>query len=252
MLRFGFYLQAFLLGLQHSFEPDHMAAVSVLATEKRSMRSNLLPILWRSSQWALGHGLVLLLLSFIAMAFKSALPEALSSFVEVWIVGPLMIGLGILALYRAFTIYSHVHAHSPESHSHEGEDASAEQQHNQLEPSNDQLEHSHLHTHTPNTFTIFNRSFGVGMLHGAAGTGGALAVALGLAAENITMAMMILLVESIGVLVAMGVYSLLLVYTIRLFAERHTMVLRIVNIVVGLVSIAVGILWIYRGFFAEG
>lgn len=248
MLRLGFYLQAFLLGLQHSFEPDHMAAVSVLATEKHSMRSQFLPILWRSSQWALGHGLVLLLLSFIAMAFKSALPETISGFVEVWVVGPLMIGLGILALYRAFTLYSHVHTHSHDAPNTQD----ADHHHNHLEPDPSEQEHNHLHTHTPNTLTIFNRSFGVGMLHGAAGTGGALAVALGLAAENITMAMMILLVESIGVLVAMGVYSLLLVYTIRLFAERHTVVLRVVNIVVGLVSIAVGILWIYRGFFAEG
>lgn len=245
MLRFGFYLQAFLLGLQHSFEPDHMAAVSVLATEKRSMRSKLLPILWRSSQWALGHGLVLLVLSFIAMAFKSALPETISGFVEVWVIGPLMIALGILALYRAFTLYSHVHTHT-----HEQQENDDKHQHDHLEPIAANQEHSHVHTHTPNNITIFNRSFGVGMLHGAAGTGGALAVAIGLAAENVTMAMMILLVESIGVLVAMGVYSLLLVYAIRLFAERHTMVLRVVNIVVGIVSIAVGVLWIYRGFFA--
>lgn len=244
MLRFGFYLQAFLLGLQHSFEPDHMAAVSVLATEKRSMRSKLLPILWRSSQWALGHGLVLLVLSFIAMAFKSALPETISGFVEVWVIGPLMIALGILALYRAFTLYSHVHTHT-----HEQQENDDKHQHDHLEPIAANQEHSHVHTHTPNNITIFNRSFGVGMLHGAAGTGGALAVAIGLAAENVTMAMMILLVESIGVLVAMGVYSLLLVYAIRLFAERHTMVLRVVNIVVGIVSIAVGVLWIYRGFF---
>lgn len=244
MLRFGFYLQAFLLGLQHSFEPDHMAAVSVLATEKRSMRSKLLPILWRSSQWALGHGLVLLVLSFVAMAFKSALPETISGFVEVWVIGPLMIALGILALYRAFTLYSHVHTHT-----HEQQDDN-KHQHDHLEPIAANQEHSHVHTHTPNNITIFNRSFGVGMLHGAAGTGGALAVAIGLAAENVTMAMMILLVESVGVLVAMGVYSLLLVYAIRLFAERHTMVLRVVNIVVGIVSIAVGVLWIYRGFFA--
>lgn len=213
-----FFLQALLLGFQHTFEPDHLAAVSTLATSRRSMRESLVPVLWRSSHWALGHGLMLMLLSAAALLFKSSLPVQLSGWVEVWLIGPMMIGLGLLALWRGATLSAaSSHAHPPT-------------------PAKDER------------FTVVNRSFGVGMLHGAAGTGGALAVALGLAADSVGTAIGILLLESVGVLIAMSGYALLLVYAARTLAKRHTVLLRAVNVIVGVVSIAVGIVWLQRGF----
>ena len=233
-----FFFQALLLGFQHTFEPDHLAAVSVLATSRRSIRADFLRILWRSSQWALGHGLSLMLLSVAALVFKSSLPTALSGFVEVWVVGPVMIALGALALRRAFTLVTHVHA--PES------------AHGSAVPAVGAPEAGvpDLHTHplpSAGRGAGLGRSFGVGMLHGAAGTGGALAIALGLAADSPAMALGILALESLGVLLAMSAYALLLVYAARRLAERHTALLRGLNVVVGLVSIAVGVLWLQRG-----
>lgn len=244
-----FFLQAFLLGFQHTFEPDHLAAVSVLATSKSSMRNDFRRMLWRSSQWALGHGLTLMLLSVAALAFKSSLPEALSGIVEVWVIGPLMIGLGALALWRGFTAYSHDHPHA---HGNAAKQAS-EHVHGPIdlpgashEASTD--EHEHVHVHVPGErLRIFNRKLGVGMLHGAAGTGGALAVALGLAANSPMAALGILLLESVGVLVAMSAYALLLVYAAKRLAARHNVLMRGVNFVVGAISIVVGVVWLQRG-----
>jgi cytochrome c biogenesis protein CcdA len=231
-----FFFQALLLGFQHTFEPDHLAAVSVLATSRRSLRADFARILWRSSQWALGHGLSLMVLSVAALVFKSSLPTALSGIVEVWVVGPVMIVLGVLALRRAATIVTHVHAHDP-AHAPAvlavGADASV-------------ALHTHPHA-VPARGARVGRSFGVGMLHGAAGTGGALAIALGLAADSPAMALGILALESLGVLLAMSAYALLLVYAAKRLAERHTALLRGLNVVVGLVSIAVGVLWLQRG-----
>lgn len=237
-----FFFQALLLGFQHTFEPDHMAAVSVLATSRRSLRADFLPILWRSSQWALGHGLSLMFLSVAALAFKSSLPTALSGLVEVWVVGPVMIVLGVLAVRRAFTVVTHVHASGP---AHEpavlavgavaaGAAVGAP------------LLHTHPHPVAKRGARV-SRSFGVGMLHGAAGTGGALAIALGLAADSPAMALGILALESLGVLLAMSAYALLLVYAAKRLAQRHTALLRGLNLVVGFVSIAVGVLWLQRG-----
>ena len=252
-----FFMQALLLGFQHTFEPDHLAAVSVLATSRRSMRQDLLPILWRSSQWALGHGATLMLLSAAALLFKSSLPEQLSEIVELWVIGPVMIGLGLLAVWRGVTAYSHVHPHGHDGaghdlgdavgHAHEHDDEhAASTDVRDVDPAH---AHAHLHTHVPGErFTIFNRSFGVGMLHGAAGTGGALAVALGLAADSVGMAIGILLLESVGVLIAMSGYALLLVLAARQLAKRHTLLLRTVNLLIGAVSIGVGVLWLQRGF----
>ncbi len=215
-----------------------MAAVSVLATEKRSLRDTFLPIMWRSSQWALGHGFILMLLSLFALLFKTALPEKLSSLVEAWVIGPVMIGLGVLALYRAFTLYTHTHRHKHKKAEHK-------HPHVALEPKE---EHVHLHSHSKTKLTLFNRSFGIGMLHGAAGTGGALAIALGLAADNVQMALTILAVESVGVLIAMLIYSLLLTYALRSLASRHTLFLKGMNLLVGVISISVGVFWLYRSF----
>lgn len=250
-----FFLQALLLGFQHTFEPDHLAAVSVLATSRRSMREDLLPILWRSSQWALGHGLTLMLLSGLALLFKSSLPLHLSEWVELWVIGPMMIGLGLLALWRAATLYSHAHphdhdepvAHDPHDHGDHG--AHDHGPHGPAHVGSERAGHDHLHAHVAGErITIFNRSFGIGMLHGAAGTGGALAVALGLAADSVATAIGILILESVGVLIAMSGYALLLVFMAKRMARSHTWMLRGVNLVVGLLSIGVGVVWLQRGF----
>lgn len=49
-------IQSFVLGMQHSFEPDHVAAVSVLTSEKKN-KTKLHNVIWKSSQWALGHSI---------------------------------------------------------------------------------------------------------------------------------------------------------------------------------------------------
>jgi cytochrome c biogenesis protein CcdA len=233
-----FFFQALLLGFQHTFEPDHLAAVSVLATSRRSLRADFWRILWRSSQWALGHGLSLMVLSVAALVFKSSLPTALSGLVEVWVVGPVMIVLGVLALRRAFTLVTHVHAPEP-AHAPAVPAIGAA-------AAGVPALHTHPHP-APARGARVGRSFGVGMLHGAAGTGGALAIALGLAADSPAMALGILALESLGVLLAMSAYALLLVYAAKRLAARHTALLRGLNVVVGLVSIAVGVLWLQRG-----
>jgi high-affinity nickel permease len=54
-------IDSLLLGVQHSFEPDHMAAVSVLASEQNKSTLQRWKLIWRSSHWALGHSLSLIL-----------------------------------------------------------------------------------------------------------------------------------------------------------------------------------------------
>lgn len=52
------------------------------------MREDVLPIVWRCSPWALAHGVTLMLLSGLALAFTSSLPLHLSERVELWVIGP--------------------------------------------------------------------------------------------------------------------------------------------------------------------
>jgi len=95
------FLDSLLLGVQHSFEPDHMAAVSVLASEKKGRRQHWWWVIWRSSHWALGHSCTLILFACLILLLKSSLSLNLAEEVEK-VVGPLMIWLGIVAIRRNF------------------------------------------------------------------------------------------------------------------------------------------------------
>lgn len=94
-------IDSLLLGVQHSFEPDHMAAVSVLATDENKSTLQRWKLIWRSSHWALGHSLTLILFAVLVLLLKSTMSLHIADRVEL-LVGPLMIWLGILAIRRNF------------------------------------------------------------------------------------------------------------------------------------------------------
>ncbi|UHG94297.1 cytochrome c biogenesis protein CcdA [Spirosoma oryzicola] len=200
-------LDSLLLGVQHSFEPDHMAAVSVLASEKnKQAKYHIWRVIWRSSHWALGHSFTLILFSCLILLFKSALSLNIAEQVEL-AVGPLMIWLGIVAIRR-----------------------------------NHQQAHEHVQA-SPNT--SFSRSFWVGMVHGLAGTGGACTVALTLAARDASTAVWIIVLQSAGIIVAMTIYGYLLAFSLTRVVDTWRQTLRLVNYAVGIFSIAIGLftLW---------
>jgi nickel/cobalt exporter len=225
------FADSILLGVQHSFEPDHMAAVSVLASEKVNNRIKTSKLIWRSSQWALGHSVSLILFSILALLLKSALPLNISAYAEM-AVGPVMIWLGISAIRRNHKLKKMMAVHKVIA------------------------EHTHvtnaLHIHGKQGQEIamnpLSRSFWVGMLHGLAGTGGACAIALVLASENTGTAIGIIVLQSVGIVVAMTTYSLVLAFSVSRFIERNQVAFKSMNAIVGVFSIAVGCLWIYNIF----
>ena len=223
------FADSFLLGVQHSFEPDHMAAVSVLASDKATNKIKLPALIWRSSQWALGHSVSLILFSCFALLLKSALPLTISAYAEM-IVGPVMIWLGISAIRRNHKLKKMMQAHKViEAHEH----------------LNNKL---HLHGKLGEEIAMnpLTRSFWIGMLHGLAGTGGACAVALILASENTTTAIGIILTECIGITLAMTTYSCVLAFSVSRFIERNQLVFKSVNALVGIFSIYIGLWWMYK------
>lgn len=197
-------LDSLLLGVQHSFEPDHMAAVSVLASEKdKSNRaSHIARVIWRSSHWALGHSFTLVLFACLILLLKSSLSLNIAAQVEL-AVGPLMIWLGVIAIRRNFKL-AKLHSHAIQS-------------------------------------TTLSRSFWVGMVHGLAGTGGACTIALTLAARDASTAVWIIVLQSLGIIVAMTIYGCLLAFSLNKVVVKWQSALRAINYVVGAFSMAIGI-----------
>ncbi len=225
-------------GVLHSFEADHMSAVSVLAAENaiENKKVNFLTV-FKASQWALGHSVTLLLFGGIALLFKTAL-SAFVNDISFWAemsVGPIMIWLGIVAIKRNHKINEMMADHKKiEEHEH---------------AANNPI---HLHGKMGEEIAMnpINKSFWVGMLHGLAGTGGALTSALIISAATMSEAILILVVESVGIILSMAVYSYVLIYTMSRFIERNMVVFKWMNGVVGLISIVVGIYMIYKTAFA--
>ncbi|RBL91320.1 hypothetical protein [Chitinophaga flava] len=222
-------LDSLLLGVQHSFEPDHMAAVSVLASEKNRRGSGIGRLVWRSSQWALGHSATLVLFSAFALLLKSAIPFNLSAWAEI-AVGPIMIWLGWSAIRR----------------NHQLREMMAE--HKKFEEHEHLTNALHIHGRQGEEIAMnpLSRSFWVGMLHGLAGTGGACAVALTLAATDTRTAVWIIVLQSVGIIIAMTTYSCVLAFSMSRFIERNQIAFKVINAVVGVFSIMIGLLWIYN------
>ncbi|AZQ65470.1 hypothetical protein EI427_24985 [Flammeovirga pectinis] len=227
-------IRPLMAGILHSFEPDHVTAVSVLATEnaiknEKTSAKNV----FKASQWALGHSVTLLLLGGIALIFKSTVEifvKDISYYAELS-VGPIMIWLGIVSIRRNHKLKEMMKDHKKiEEHDH--------------------IDSNLIHLHGKQGEEIamnpMNRSFWVGMLHGLAGTGGALTSALILSSSTLMDAIIILLVESIGIIIAMSVYSYALLSVLSRFIEKNLSIFKWMNGIAGLTSILLGFYWIFN------
>lgn len=136
------------LGMRHALEPDHLAAVSTLASEQRSARAGM----WIGALWGVGHSLALVLVAGGLTLVEVQMPPRLQQVFEL-LVAVMIVGLGVRAIRRAVREGRegphHEHHHGGVLHTHAA-------------PS------SHLHV---DTWTLATRPLVVGLLHGLAGSG---------------------------------------------------------------------------------
>jgi len=85
-----------LLGMQHAFEPDHLAAVATLMADERTSRK----AAWLGAWWGLGHTLTLLAAGTALVVLRADMPALAATSFELGVV-LLLIGFGARAIYRA-------------------------------------------------------------------------------------------------------------------------------------------------------
>src|SRR2546422_4006113 len=138
-----------LLGFRHAFEPDHLAAVSTLATRQ----GRLLDACRLGLAWAAGHTVSVGLVVAVIMLFGLHLPDRLWPAAD-FLVALLLIGLGgsVIVRYARGRWHLHVHAHEDGPHLHLHSHAQG-------------AEHAHAHPRGD-----ARRSLGFGLLHGLAGS----------------------------------------------------------------------------------
>jgi sulfite exporter TauE/SafE len=101
----------FVLGLKHATEADHLAAVSTIVSERRSI--------WQAAGvgvlWGVGHTASLLVAGVFVVGLGIAIPERVADILEL-LVALMIVFLG-MRLLRAH-IHSHRHGGEPHTHVH--------------------------------------------------------------------------------------------------------------------------------------
>jgi ABC-type nickel/cobalt efflux system permease component RcnA len=189
-----------LLGLRHAFEPDHLAAVSTLATRPAAR-------LWSAARlgliWGLGHTATVGVVVVVIMGLGIRIPERLWPAAEL-LVAALLMFLGSIVIWRYVRGRWHMHEHA----------------HPTVPP------HFHLHSHASDSGHAHaharidaRRSLGFGVAHGLAGSGAIVALLVA-AAPDATTRIVYFAAFGAGTIVGMLAVSLTLSLLVRFAAER--------------------------------
>jgi sulfite exporter TauE/SafE len=210
------------LGFRHAFEPDHLAAVSTLATRQGSV----LAACRLGLAWALGHTASVGAVVFAIIVAGVRFPASLRPVADV-VVGLLLVGLGGSIIYRYARGRWHLHAHS---HGFEGE--------THLHLHSHSLGHSHAHGHPG---ADARRSLGFGLLHGLAGSA-AILVLLVASAPTRGAQVAYFSAFGAGTLLGMLAVSATLAAVIRVASRRGERWARVLHLTAAAASLVVGVL----------
>lgn len=219
----------FVIGLFHAFEPDHVVAVATQnskSTQKSSLsffqqissgaiKSSILGALWGA-----GHTSSLVLVSLLIFVFAMNIPNEMFSTFEFG-VGAMLVILGVFTyLNRRLVGEKHIHTHT-----------------------HDDVVHTHPHTHDK-VHSHGHKSYIIGCIHGLAGSGSLVVLALS-TLHDLQTILSFILVFGIGSIVGMMLVSsaIGLPFSLSVYSERINKILRYS---VGSISIIIGIDILYN------
>jgi len=211
-----FIALALALGFKHSYDADHLVAVSNFLARSTSLRKTT----FMSISWAAGHmataSIITAVLFFGREAFLTEVLEPLEI-----AVGVMLIVLGVVSLaweYEVLPKFGHVHRHR-----HDGEP---------------EHEHAHVHRHP---YRDHGAMFGIGIVHGLASNDELLILFVSaLSVASLAGLLLGVAVFSAGVVIGMVSFGLALTAPIRRWSEKR--VRRAVALVTGVLSIVYGAL----------
>lgn len=210
-----------LLGFRHAFEPDHLAAVSTLASRPGSR-------LWSAARlgliWGLGHTATVGVVALLIIVLGVQIPPRFWPTAELLVAG-LLVLLGLAVMWRYVRGRWHMHVH---------EHAAA--------PS-----HFHLHSHThdqthghAHAVVDARRSLGFGIAHGLAGSG-AIAALLVAAVPDAPSRLAYFAAFGAGTVAGMLSVSLTLSAVVRVAAERSARLATILHVGAAVGSVVAGV-----------
>ncbi len=219
-------LFGFLLGVKHALDADHIVTVTAIVSRSRSLlRSALVGL-----SWGVGHTLTLVAAGIAVLVFKLTIPDKLSLSLE-FVVGVLLVLLGVPLIWRLVVGRPHVHLHQHGDKPHI---------------------HKHLHRDTPgHDHQHIRRPLLMGMVHGLAGSG-AITLLVVSTMSSVTQGLVFLLLFGIGSILGMMLFSGLIGIPFRLTAGLSLRLNLWIRGTAGLISIAFGLFMMWQIAFVGG
>jgi sulfite exporter TauE/SafE len=212
------YSTALLLGSLHALEADHMAAVTSFAVRRPTLRA----AVRFGVRWSVGHGGAIIVVGSLLILLGLRVPDLLEHWLERF-VGLVMIGLGLWTFRGARALHAHQHDHG------------------------DGTVHAHLHSHALGGDHDHGHAVtAVGLVHGLAGSGAAVALIPLVAFDSPAYAVLYLAVFAVGTIAAMAVYGLLAGLIVGRTARSSVRLAQVLARVTGTFTVAVGVAWMLR------
>ena len=201
----------FLLGLRHATEADHLAAISTIVTERRSLLSSLIV----GGFWGFGHTLALLIAGVAVLLLRYQMTDGIAHALELC-VGIMLVLLGANVLRTLL--------HRGTSHGHD---------------------HATIGSPSQADAWLVARPLLVGMVHGLAGSAPLLLLTLTVMLSPLA-AFSYMAVFGVGSMMGMAIMSLLISLPARLTVERFARTNVALRGFSGLVSVGLGLFIVYE------
>jgi len=222
------------VGIEHAFEPDHVAAVSTQISKsefsKKSTRQMLRESITRSSflgmLWGAGHTTTLVLMGFLVYALAITIQDKIFSELE-FAVGIMLVFLGVTTILNKRIKFRHRHPHQHK----DGSIHFDEHGHNDSE---------HSHTH---------KSYFVGLIHGLAGSG-SMIVLTASTLDNVGMVLGFITIFGIGSMIGMALVGSIIGIPL-VFGNKIKLIQKSFRYVAGGFSVIIGLNITYQiGLFS--
>jgi sulfite exporter TauE/SafE len=189
-----------LIGMQHALEADHLAALAALRHEGSSHRR----LVMRGAYWGLGHTLALFAVCAVVLLLGVTFNRTLEASLEFGVgVMVLLLGANVLRTVTRRRIHFHAHDHGDgrrhlHAHAHMDEDVA-----HRASP------HRHPHPHGS-----LLKAMAIGLVHGTAGSGALLVLAVAATSSTIT-ALLYVLSFGAGSILGMAALSLVAAFPLK-------------------------------------
>ena len=199
---------ALAIGIRHAFEPDHVAAVLTVSTQSNSLTATAK----QGAIWGVGHTITLFFFSMLLMGLQIDIDKSVFISFEC-LVGIVLILMGFDVINKASLIRARTTAHN-------------------LKP----CDGSHKKT------TLSLKALGIGLLHGAAGSGVIIAIVT-TTIDSIYLKFAYIALFSVGLIIRMALLSMLM--SVPLQRQTKLLPSRYIKFIAGTIAILIGLKMLY-------